>query len=236
VHCRLRQFQPNSEDELSSDASTALLTYFDIRGRAEVIRLILEEVAAPYRERRVQEQDWVAVKPSMPFGQMPLYQEGELVIPQSHAIYRYLARKYGLCGQDEQERIRCDIVEEVFVDAQNVLGGFYWHPKFAEQRAEFERTRLPELLAGLQRLLAANAEGRAFWVGCGLTYVDFCAWHFLDYVRPFSQATLEQFQLLYAFKQRIEARPRIAAYLASERRPRTLTVSMAPFGGTPETS
>ena len=73
-------------------------------------------------------------------------------------------------------------------------------------------------------------------MGRGLTYVDSCAWHFLDYVRPFSQATLEKFQLLSAFQQRIAARPRIAAYLVSERRPRTLTVSMAPFGGTPETS
>jgi glutathione S-transferase len=221
---------------LSGEDSTPLLTYFDIRGRAEVIRLILEEVGAPYRERRVQEQEWPAVKPTMPFGQMPLYQEGALVIPQSHAIYRHLARKYGLYGQDERERVRCDIVEEVFVDAQNVLGGFYWNRRFAEQRAEFERSRLPELLARLERLLAENEDGRGFWVGRGLTYVDFCAWHFLDSVRPFSQATLERFQLLYAFKQRIEARPRVAAYLASERRPGTLTVSMAPFGGTPETS
>jgi len=220
----------------SNEDSTPLLTYFDIRGRAEVIRLILEEAAAPYRERRVQEQEWAAVKPTMPFGQMPLYQEGELLIPQSHAIYRYLARKHDLYGQHEAERVRCDIVEEVFVDAQNALGGFYWSPKFAEQRAEFERTRLPELLARLERLLADNESGHGFWVGRGLTYVDFCAWHFLDYVRPFSQATLEKFQLLSAFKQRIAARPHIAAYLASERRPRTLTVSMAPFGGTPETS
>ncbi|HEU4577041.1 MAG TPA: glutathione S-transferase family protein [Polyangiaceae bacterium] len=219
-----------------SEDSTPLLTYFDIRGRAEVIRLILEEVGAAYRERRVPEREWAAVKPTMPFGQMPLYQEGELVIPQSHAIYRYLARKYGLYGQDERERVRCDIVEEVFVDAQNVLGGFFWHAKFAELRSDFERTRLPELLAGLERLLAENDGGRSFWVGQSLSYVDFCAWHFLDYVRAFSQAALERFPLLHAFKQRIEARPRIAAYLASERRPRTLTVSMAPFGGTPETS
>ena len=221
---------------MSDENSIPLLTYFDIRGRAEVIRLILEEVGAPYRERRVQEQEWPAVKPTLPFGQMPLYREGELLIPQSHAIYRYLARKYGLCGQDELERVRCDIVEEVFVDAQNALGGFFWSPMFGEQRAEFERTRLPALLAPLERLLAQNEEGRGFWVGRGLTYVDFCAWHFLDYVRAFSQATLEKFELLHAFKKRIEARPRIAAYLASERRPRTLTVSMAPFGGTPETS
>src|SRR4029079_3312988 len=32
----------------SNEDSTPLLTYFDIRGRAEVIRLILEEAAAPY--------------------------------------------------------------------------------------------------------------------------------------------------------------------------------------------
>jgi glutathione S-transferase len=219
-----------------SDDSSPLLTYFDIRGRAEVIRLILEDVGAPYRERRVAEREWAVVKPTMPFGQMPLYQEGELIIPQSHAIYRYLARKYGLYGQDERERVRCDIVEEVFVDAQNVLGGFFWHAKFAELRSDFERTRLPDLLGGLQRLLAENDGGRGFWVGQSLTYVDFCAWHFLDYVRAFSEATLEQFPLLHAFKQRIEARPRMAVYLASPRRPRTLTVSMAPFGGTPETS
>lgn len=221
---------------MSATDATPLLTYFDIRGRAEVIRLILEEAGAPYRERRVREQEWPTVKPTMPFGQMPLYQEGDLILPHSHAIYRHLARKYGLYGQDERERIRCDIVEETFVDAQNVLAGFYWSPKFAEQRAEFERDRLPQLLAMLEGLLVQNEAGRGFWVGRGLTYVDFCAWHFLDYVRPFSQATLERFQVLHAFKQRIEARPRIAAYLASERRPRTLTVSMAPFGGTPETS
>ena len=58
--------------------------------------------------------------------------------------------------------MRCDVVEEVFVDAQNVLGGFYWSPKFAEQRAEFERTRLPELLARLERLLAENDGGHGF--------------------------------------------------------------------------
>lgn len=213
-----------------------LLTYFDIRGRAEVIRLILEETATPYRERRIREQDWAAVKPTMPFGQMPLYADGELVIPQSHAIYRYLARKHGLYGQNERERIRCDILEEVFVDAQSTVGGFFWSPNFTERRNEFEQTQLPQLLTQLERLLTENDEGRGFWVGRALSYVDFCAWHFLDYTRAFSQRTLEKFALLHAFKQRIQTRPRIAAYLASERRPRTLTVSTAPFGGTPETS
>ena len=212
------------------------LTYFAIRGRAEVIRLILEERGVPYQERRIDEEEWATIKPTMPLEQVPVYQECELVIPQSHAIYRYLARKHDLYGKDERERIRCDIVAETFVDAQNTLGGFYWSPQFDDLRAEFERRRLPDLLTRLERLFVQNEGGQGYWVGRALSYVDFCAWHLLDYVRPFSQATLEKFPTLYAFKQRIEARPRIAAYLASGRRPRTLTVSMAPFGGTPETS
>ena len=38
----------------ATDGAVPTLTYFDVRGRAEVIRLILEEVGHPYRERRIQ--------------------------------------------------------------------------------------------------------------------------------------------------------------------------------------
>ena len=225
-------------DERQDPTQTGLprLTYFDVRGRAEVIRLILEETGTPYRERRIQLSEWATLKPTFPFGRLPLYEDGDLRIPQSHAIYRYLARKHGLCGSDEAERIRCDIVEETFVDLQNDLGGFYWSPGFAEKRGEYESTKLPALLGEAQRLFVQNRGGEGYWVGDALTFVDFCAWHFLDYVRPFAPHALDGFDELAAFKRRIEARPRVAAYLASERRPRTQTVPMAPFGGTPETS
>jgi glutathione S-transferase len=215
---------------------TPLLTYFDVRGRAEVVRLILEETGTAYRERRVQMSEWPTLKPTLLFGQLPIYEEGDLVIVQSHAIYRHLARVHNLYGNNEREHVRCDMVEETFVDAQTNVGGFFWHPDFANKRDEYERTTLPELLERLQRLFEQNNNGTGFWVGDNLTYVDFCAWHLLDYVRPFSQRTLERFEKLNAFKQRIEARPRIAAYLKSDRRPKTLTVAVAPFGGSPETS
>ena len=223
-------------EQAASETGVPRLTYFDVRGRAEVIRLILEETGTAYTERRIQVAEWPSLKPTFPLRQVPLYEEGELAIFHSHAIYRYLARKHGLCGRSEAERIRCDIVEETFADLQNDLGSFYWSRTFAEQREEYERTKLPALLESVQRLLVQNRGGEAYWVGEALTFVDFCAWHFLDYVRPFSQPTLDRFDKLAAFKRRIESRPRIAAYLASGRRPRTQTVPMAPFGGTPETS
>jgi glutathione S-transferase len=213
-----------------------LLTYFDVRGRAEVIRLIFEETATPYRERRVQIDEWPSLKPTLPFGQLPSYEEDDIYIVQSHAIYRHLARVHDLCGANEREQVRCDMVEEAFVDAQNKVGGFYWSPEFAKNRAEFEATTLPDILGKLQRLFELHNNGEGFWVGNQLTLADFVAWHALDYVRPFSQKTLDRFTKLNSFKQRFEARPRIAAYLKSERRPKTLTVAAAPFGGTAETS
>jgi glutathione S-transferase len=215
---------------------TPLLTYFDVRGRVEVIRLILEETATPYRERRIQVADWPALKPTLPFRQLPLYDEGDLHIFQSHAIYRHLARRFNLGGASELERVRVDIVEETFVDAQTIVGGFYWNPEFHKKRDEFEATTLPDLLGRLQGLFEQNRNGSGYWVGEDLTLADFVAWHLLDYVRPFSQRTLERFEKLHAFKRRFEARPRIASYLNSDRRPKTMTVSAAPFGGSPETS
>lgn len=213
-----------------------VITYFDVRGRAEVIRLLLEEVGVQYRERRVGLEEWPALKATLPFGQLPCYEEGALRIFQSHAIYRHLARQHDLYGRDEAERVRCDVVQEACVDAQNNIASFFWSPDFASKRAEYEASQLPQLLTRMQNLLLENRGSTGFWCGAQLSYVDFLAWHFLDYVRAFSAATLQQFTVLYAFKQRIEARPRIAAYLASPRRPKTLTVALAPFGGTPETS
>jgi glutathione S-transferase len=213
-----------------------LLTYFAIRGRAEIVRVMLEELGVEYDERRVSVEEWPTVKQTLMFGQMPTYREGDVLIDQSHAIYRYLARKHNLYGDNEHERIRCDIVEEAFVDAQNNIGGFCWRPDFTQQRANYEATQLPALMGKLQTLLDLNRNGTGWWVGDRLSYVDFLAWHFLEYVRALSPANLDRFERLKAAKLRLETRPRIAAYLKSERRPATLTVGAAAFGGTPETS
>jgi glutathione S-transferase len=215
---------------------TPLLTYFDVRGRAEIVRLILEETATPYRERRVDVAEWPTLKPTLLFGQLPTYEDGDLLIVQNHAICRYLARKHDLQGADEREHIRCDIVEEAFVDTLNSLGRLYWDPDFPRKRGEYEATTLPDLLAKLQKLFEQNKGGTGFWVGDRLSLADFVAWHYLDYVRPLSPRMLDRFPRLGAFKLRFERRPRIDAYLNSERRPKTLTVAGACFGGTPETS
>ena len=212
------------------------LTYFDIRGRAEVIRLILEDTATPYEERRVQLPEWPALKATMPFGQLPLYVEGNVQIPQSQAIYRYLARKHKLYGASEAEHIRVDVICEAAAETIASLSALFWDPQFASKRENYENTTLPDLLAKLERQLVQNNGGDGYWVGNGVTLADFTAWHALDYARALSLPTLQRFRKLDDFRLRFAARPRIAAYLQSPRRAKTITVPMAQYGGTPETS
>ena len=225
----------NTEQD-SADKSIPKLTYFDVRGRAEVIRILLEESGTQYSERRISIEEWPELKSNFTFGQLPIYEEGDLLLNQSNAIYRYLGRKYDLYGDSMMEQARCDIIQETFVDAQNTLGSFYWNPEFENLRDEFENSELPELLTKLSNLFECNSSKSGYWVGTRLSFVDIIAWHFLDYVRPFSLRTLNKFEKLSQFKALIEQRPRISDYLKSERRPAIMTVSLSPFGGTPETS
>lgn len=84
------------------------LTYFDGRGLGEIPRLLLHEAGVKFEDRRL--KDIAALKPELPFGQVPLYQEGDFKLVQSQAIARYIARTHNLYGKDAHEAAQIDSV------------------------------------------------------------------------------------------------------------------------------
>jgi glutathione S-transferase len=119
--------------------------YFDIRGRAEPIRLLLEEVGTEYTNDHA-DLEWMTRKKDTPFGVLPIYEHGSLRIPESQAILRHLARVHDLYGDTEDDRVRCDIAEEALVDAKSLLGMFPWRANAEGERETFEKQELPETL------------------------------------------------------------------------------------------
>lgn len=217
------------------------IIYFGARGRVEAVRLILEDQGVEYEDQRVDVAEWPQLKPTLPFGQLPVYEDEGIEINQSQAIYRYLGRKYDLYGKDELEQLRCDIVQEALVDVQASLGQLFWDPEFSAKREVYEKETLVPFMEKLQLLLNQNKRNdgdsaESYWVGNDVTYVDYIAWTYLDCIRAFAPKTLAQYPDLVKFKKQMELRPRIVEYLQSDRRPETYTAPMASFGGTPETS
>jgi glutathione S-transferase len=197
--------------------SVPILTYFTFRGLGESIRLFFEDQGVAYEDRRVGFDEWDAVKPQMQFRQMPRLQDGETTLFQSQAILRHLARPRGLCGEIELERIRCDISAEAGRDLQQRLWDHFWWPGSGEPgaAAEFEAGPLADQLG----LVAAWLGDAPFFGGARLLFADYYVLTVLDEAAAFFPSAMARVQPLAAYRQRMYARPGIAAYAASGRQP-----------------
>ena len=204
-------------DELEKTPPT--VTYFDVRARAEPIRLILEELGIQYEDHQIGDPEWTKLRSSTPFGWLPVYRDGDLEIWQSHTIFRHLARVHDLYGSNEAERIRCDVVEEAFADLNTLIGKAPWRPGFRDTQADFIERELSPVLDRLERYLLTNAAGPSFWVGQRLTFVDLIALSLLDCTGSMFPEAMAGHPDLQGFCDGIARRPRIAAYLRSDRRP-----------------
>merc|ERR1712168_181021 len=92
---------------------TIKLTYFNLRARAEPARLLLAYAGVKYEDIRIpapwdNPSPWASMKPSTPYGQVPLIQWNGEIIAQSMAIARFLAAEFNLKGKNNLESAEID--------------------------------------------------------------------------------------------------------------------------------
>ena len=201
------------------------LGYWDIRGFAQPIRLLLAHAGADFAEEfhsmsgppDFSKEAWFAVKPTLPldFPNLPYLYDAEtgVKISQSVTILRYLGRKFNLIGGSEGERVRIDLVEQQLVDWRN-QGLIFYDPEYVEKHADAYKAGIKEKLAQLSAFLG----DRQFLSGGSVSYVDFLAYEYLDvHARLLIPGLLSQFPNLEALVKRIEELPGVKAFMASER-------------------
>ena len=211
-----------------------------IQGRGEFIRLALEDAGAPYVDvargpegaraiaRVLRGEGFEGAAPFAP----PVLRHGSLVIAQVANILDYLGPRLGLAPPDEAGRRRAlmlqltlaDLVAEVHDTHHPVGTGLYYEDQRPEARrrtAGFVGQRLAKYLGYMEGALARNGAG-AQLVGDAPGYVDlslFQAVEGLRYAFPRAMAVVEpSVPRVVALRDRVAARPRVAAYLASPRR------------------
>jgi glutathione S-transferase len=201
------------------------LVYFDIRGRAEPIRLLLEDMGAEYEDVQITENDWPNIKPTTPFGRMPVFRDGKHQIPETYAILYFLGRKYDLLGTDEPSRIRCDVTLETIKDFGNrsaaVFGALSGSDSDDRRRA-FVEQEAPALISALETFYGQNSSQNGFWAGDSLTIADFSAFNFVEGIENQFPGALASFSQLDGFRKQFAARPRVRDYQTSARRPAAL--------------
>jgi len=210
-----------------------------IQGRGEFVRLALEEAGADYVDvarvpasegggERALLQKLRALAPP-PFAP-PVLVAGEFVLAQTANILLFLGARHGLAPTDEAGRLWVNQLQLTFTDLVKeahdihhpISGSLYYEDQKDAAKANavaFRRERLPKYLGYFERIL----ESAGPWLaGEAVSYADlslFQAVRGLQYALPQAMAALApRIGRALALADRIEARPKIARYLASPRR------------------
>jgi len=209
-----------------------------IPGRGEFVRLAFEEGGATYRDaaREPGGMDEMMALLAAETGRPasfapPVLRHGRTVIGQTSNILLYLGEKLGLAPASAAGRLWthqiqltiADLVVEAH-DSHHPLGGdFYYEdqkPEAARRAELFRKSRIPRFLDWFERILAEN--GKGYLVGARVTYADLSLFQVVEglrYAFPRAMRRIEKTRpQVVALRDRVAARPRIAAYLASPRR------------------
>ena len=203
---------------------TPQILYFDIRGRAEPIRLLLEFVGTEYIDNQITPDDWETIRTTTPFRRMPVYTEGDIEIPEAFAIMSFLGRKHGLLGDTEEGRIRSDVATEAWRDYGNRVANTFGALSNSEiARETFLAEEQPRLLADLEAYYLIRPDKQSpFWAGESPTIGDFAAFHLIEGLAGQFPQVLRRFGALQEFHNQFASQAPIRRYLDSPRRPAAL--------------
>ncbi|KAK9727465.1 hypothetical protein K7432_001798 [Basidiobolus ranarum] len=158
--------------------STYDLYYFDVPGRAEAAKLILLLAGQKYESKDIKREDWPEAQKDAPFGTVPYLVEhqengSKFVLGESHAIERYLARKFEFLGKNNQEMA---FLESVCDNGSYMVEKFFAAISLEGESKEkavkqFHEEVVPKYIRYHESLLAKNGNG--YYLGQEFTLAEF---------------------------------------------------------------
>lgn len=193
------------------------LTYFDGKGRAELPRMIFNYGGVAFTDERISHADFGALKPTLPFGQVPILELDGTVYSQSMAITRYAAKIAGLYPSDAVEALKVDMFSCSLGDMEAPFIDIAFKTRDETEKAQkmkvFIEETVPKFFATLEKLVAGK-----FILGDKLSYADL---QFYDFVSNkvswiFPDFKTDAFPKLNAVVNNVKAEPKVAAYLSKQ--------------------
>ncbi|KAJ9462943.1 Glutathione S-transferase 4 [Diplonema papillatum] len=221
------------------------LTYFDFESIAEPIRLALVMNKVPFEDERIKVNawsEWLSIKPTTKFGQLPIMKIDNVTFAQSGAMLRYVGKSFGegaLYPQNGPEYLKVEeamgLVEDMAKDwdpcfSITLYPDKYGHDaeflktdvgkaKIAEMREGWVKDSLPKFAKFFSQMIDENG---GFLCGKKPTIAD-CL--LLPHLRKFQKGMyepvpvtcLDQYTTLTAWIKRMMEIPEIAEWYKDRR-------------------
>ncbi|XP_019343633.1 hematopoietic prostaglandin D synthase isoform X3 [Alligator mississippiensis] len=193
------------------------LTYFNLRGRGEIIRYLFAYSGIKYEDYRIEWADWSSIKPTIPFGKVPILEIDGVIIHQSLAIARYLAKENGVAGKTPLEQALVDAIVDTIDDFMSMLP---WAEKDHDVKQRVFDDLLTNTAPGLLQDLEKFLGNKNWLVGESVTWADFY-WDVCSTTLLSLKSDLEDSNPnIWVLKRRVQALPAIAAWI--QQRPKTI--------------
>ncbi|CEF67662.1 Protein dispatched [Strongyloides ratti] len=195
------------------------LTYFGVRGYGEPARLMFRHAGVDFDDNVIDHSVWPKIKPTTPFGQVPVLEVEGKQIAQSFAIYRFLGNKFGLCPGNEVDKAMADSIAEYVKEFDNkahdyfiIILGFMQ----GDKDAEWKNKVLPAVEQYFPVITNwLKAAGNGYLTKAGLSWVDFFAAEKLGNVVNTCQTVAAKYPEIKAFVDKIYSLPTIKSYVES---------------------
>ena len=209
------------------------LTYFNLRGRGELPRLLLAYGGVQYEDERisvpwVDTKPWEDLKPVTPFGQLPVMVWDKEEIAQCLGVSRFLAKEFGLAGRTNLE---CAQADEIVYAVQDALA-YGWDAMFDEDEGrkktmveKYRKEIVPNILQKVEARLVKR--GGQFLVGNMLTWADIQTFFFCSELGLTWDQGVDDYPGVSGLVRRVGDLPNIQEWV--QRRPATT----GPDGGSP---
>ena len=196
-----------------------MLHYFQGKGLAQQIRLMLWEAGVQYEERYVdtkEKLEALRTNNDLLFQQLPLLEIDGLKLVQSGAIVRYIARKYNMYGKSAADYVHCDMLADGIKDMLSKLAGYPFQTDKEAFKAQI-KPLLPTYLNCFTNYLSRNnnQEMKGFLLGDILTFADITLFDVLERIAEIFPDLMSEYPYIRSFHARMLSRDSIKKFYSS---------------------
>lgn len=192
------------------------LVYFNLKGRAEIIRLCLASGKVPFEDKRITQEEFATLKPTLPFGQLPVLHVNNFVYPQSMAIVRCASTLAGIYPTDAFHLIKVELIlgcyDELVAPIVEIMHSIPDEAAKAAKTKELVEHTCPKVLGYVQNLISGK-----FVLDGKFSIADVAIFSIVDhYLFAMKGFNVSKYPKILSVVENVKAEPNIAAYLSKK--------------------
>uniref|UniRef100_A0AC35U388 Glutathione S-transferase n=1 Tax=Rhabditophanes sp. KR3021 TaxID=114890 RepID=A0AC35U388_9BILA len=201
------------------------LTYFNVRGYGEPARLMFKHAGIDFEDVQVTHEQWAAIKESTPFGQVPTLEVDGVVIAQSFAILRLIAKVAGLYPTDPVQAALVDSIADYVKEVDDKGFHDYFVTKLGYMQGDADKLMQEQCHPMAEKAFPIftkwlKESGTGYLTKSGLSWADFYAAEKLGNVVNSCEKSAARWPEITAFVKKVYSLPTIKEHIAS--RPKTM--------------